>query len=110
VQLTGRIGKPMITLHGTLDTLLPPALDSDVYGGLAARNGRAPHRYYRVEQGNHVDGFAALFPDRLRPILPCYRAAFGALEGWVDGGPAAPPSGTIPRAPGDAVNTCALPS
>ena len=25
VQLTGRIGKPLITLHGTLDTLLPTA-------------------------------------------------------------------------------------
>jgi 3HB-oligomer hydrolase (3HBOH) len=110
VQLTGRIGKPLITLHGTLDSLLPPALDSDVYAGLVDRSGRAPHRYYRVEQGNHVDGFVAAFPDRLRPILPCYRAAFAAMETWVGGGPAAPPSGTVPRGAGDTVNTCALPS
>ena len=33
VSLSGRIGKPMLTLHGTIDTLLPIARDSDVYTG-----------------------------------------------------------------------------
>ncbi len=85
VGLTGRIDKPMITLHGTLDTLLPPATDSDVYTQLVADAGRGDlHRYYSVEQGNHVDGFVAAFPNRLRPILPCYREAFIALEESVE--------------------------
>ena len=34
VQLTGRIGKPLITLHGTLDTLLPTGHGADVYDRL----------------------------------------------------------------------------
>lgn len=110
VQLTGRIGKPMLTLHGTLDTLLPPATDSDVYTRLVADAGRAgDHRYYVVEQGNHVDGLYDTFPDRLRPILPCHREAFVALEDWVERGTPPPPSGTIPRPDGDVVNACALP-
>ena len=107
VQLTGRIGKPMLTLHGTLDSLLPPATDSDVYTRLIASQGRGRlHRYYVVADGNHVDGLYDAFPTVVRPILPCYRDAFAALEAWVDRGTAPPPSRTIPRPAGDVVNTC----
>jgi len=107
VQLTGRIGKPMLTLHGTKDSLLPRATDSDVYTRLIADQGRASlHRYYVVADGNHVDGLYDAFPSVVRPILPCYRDAFEALEAWVDRGTAPPPSGTIPRPAGDVVNTC----
>lgn len=111
VQLTGRIGRPMLTLHGTLDTLLPPATDSDVYAGMIRRAGRgALHRYYVVEDGNHVDGFYPSFPDRLRPMLPCVRTAFDQLTAWVERGASPSPSGFVPRpATGDVVNTCALP-
>jgi Tannase and feruloyl esterase/3HB-oligomer hydrolase (3HBOH) len=110
VSLTGRIGKPLITLQGTLDSLLPIATDSDVYERLVQQTGRGDqHRYYRVEAGNHVDGFYALFPDRLRPILPCYRAAFEALEGWVERQQPPPESHLIPRpSGGDIVNSCSL--
>jgi hypothetical protein len=110
VQLTGRIGKPLLTLHGTLDALLPPATDSDVYTRLVGQAGRqAMHRYYVVEDGNHVDGLYDAFPDLLRPLLPCYRDAFGALEAWVDGGVPAPASHRVDRpASGDVVNTCSV--
>ncbi|HEX7299404.1 MAG TPA: tannase/feruloyl esterase family alpha/beta hydrolase, partial [Solirubrobacteraceae bacterium] len=37
VSLTGAIGRPMLTLHGTLDALLPIATDSDVYTRMVAR-------------------------------------------------------------------------
>jgi len=112
VSLTGRIGKPMITLHGTLDTLLPIRTNSDPYAALVRSSGRGHlHRYYVVEGGNHVDQLYDLFPDRLRPIAPCYRAAFVALERWVEGkGKVKPPeSRTIPRPPaGDVANECGL--
>jgi len=109
IELTGRIGRPMITLHGTLDTLLPIGVDSDPYRAMIEAAGRGgAHRYYRIEGGNHVDGLYGLFPDRLRPILPCFHSALAALEGWL-AGIAPPPGGTLPRPPGgDLVNTCSL--
>jgi fermentation-respiration switch protein FrsA (DUF1100 family) len=108
VELTGRIGKPLLTLHGTLDALLPPAVDSDVYAELVAEAGRRRlHRYYLVEDGNHVDGLYDVFPAQLRPILPCYRDAFAALEAWVEDGERPPASGLLPRpASGDLANSC----
>jgi hypothetical protein len=110
VSLRGRIGKPMITLHGTWDALLPIRTDSDVYDRLIGRAGkRSLHRYYVIEHGNHVDGRYDLFPDRVRPILPCYRTAFRALATWVEHGSAPPPSQFVadPHR-GDIVNTCGL--
>lgn len=110
VSLTGKIGKPMLTLHGTLDTLLPPATDSDVYTAMIHARGRASlHRYYVVEDGNHVDGLYDLYPDRLRPILPCFRTALQALDAWTTQGTRPPASTTIPRpTSADPANTCTL--
>jgi hypothetical protein len=111
VQLTGRIGKPMITLHGTLDTLLPIETDSDVYRGLIRDAGQASsqHRYYKIEAGDHVDSFYDDYPERLRPILPCHRTAFRILEAWIENGRQPPPSTFVPKpASGDVVNTCRI--
>jgi hypothetical protein len=111
VELTGKIGKPMLTLHGTLDTLLPRETDSDVYDRLIDERGRGDlHRYYVIGDGNHVDGLYSAFPDRLRPMLPCYREAFTQLANWVEAGQQPSPDGTVPRpASGDLLNTCSLP-
>ena len=110
VQNTGEIGKPMITLHGTLDALLPIGESSDVYRDLVEAAGRSNlHSYFVIEDGNHVDGFYDDYPDRLRPILPCYRAAFEALEETVEGGKPLPPGGFLPvPEEGDVVNQCSL--
>jgi hypothetical protein len=110
VELTGRLGKPMITVHGSLDSLLPPATDSDVYDALIDQAGSgALHRYYRIEDGNHVDGLYAAFPTQLRPLLPCARSAFDLLTAWVEDGVQPPADGFYPRpANGDLLNTCAL--
>ncbi|MGY0488640.1 3-hydroxybutyrate oligomer hydrolase family protein [Streptomyces sp. WG-D5] len=113
IALTGRIGKPLITLQGTLDVLLPVSQDSDVYADMVRTSGRgALLRYYRVEDGTHVDSLVDTFPDRLRPILPCYRAAFEAMEKWHTG-TARPPAGhTIERPAGadttTLLNDCSL--
>ena len=109
VALTGRIRKPMITLHGTYDALLPITTDSDVYAKLVRAKGKAPYRYYRLEAANHVDGLYDSFPDRLRPLLPCMRTAFTALESWTQHGTTPPKSATLPRpTSGDTVNTCSI--
>ncbi|HEY8371638.1 MAG TPA: tannase/feruloyl esterase family alpha/beta hydrolase [Pseudonocardiaceae bacterium] len=97
VELTGRIGRPMITLHGTLDALLPIATDSDVYARMIDAAGRSHlHRYYRLEGGTHVDSLHDALPDVARPILPCYRKAFEAMERWVERGKAPAPGATVP--------------
>ena len=68
-----------------------------------------PFRYYRIEDGNHVDGLYATYPDRLRPMLPCFRSAFESLEGWVERKKSPPPSATLPRpTSGDLANECRL--
>jgi hypothetical protein len=84
VALTGRIGKPLITLHGTLDTLLPISQSSDVYAAMIRDKGRANlHRYHRVEGGNHTDGLVDTFPDKLVPLAPEFRKAVTELENWL---------------------------
>jgi hypothetical protein len=102
VALTGRIGKPLITVQGTLDVLLPISRDADVYTRMVDDAGRGGlFRSYRVEGGTHTDALYDTFPDRLRPLLPCHRSAFTALEDWLGTGHRPPPSRTIPR-PADA--------
>lgn len=110
VSLTGRIGKPMLTLHGTLDALLPIATDSDVYSKMVRDAERSSqHRYYVIEGGTHVDSRYDRYPDKSRPILPCYRTAFVALEAMIERGATPPPSQSVARtAGGDIVNNCPL--
>jgi hypothetical protein len=110
VQLTGDIGKPLITLHGDLDTLLPIRTDSDVYSRLVDRQGHdGRHRYYRIGDGTHVDSLYDVYPNRIRPILPCARNAFGLLTRWVEDGKRPPRDRFYPRpAHGDLVNRCRL--
>ncbi|MFJ6698410.1 tannase/feruloyl esterase family alpha/beta hydrolase [Streptomyces sp. NPDC091272] len=101
IGLTGRIGKPLLTLHGDLDVLLPASRSSDVYARMVRAQGRgALFRYYRIADGTHVDSLVDTFPDRLRPLLPCHRSAFGALEKWLASGVRPPASGTVVRPAG----------
>ncbi|MFI6088282.1 3-hydroxybutyrate oligomer hydrolase family protein [Streptomyces sp. NPDC051218] len=98
IALTGRIGKPLITVHGTLDVQLPISKDSDVYARMVHGAGRSGlFRYYRVEDGTHVDSLVDAFPDKLRPLVPCHRSAVTAMEAWLGRGKQPPPSRTLPR-------------
>ncbi|MFE9029647.1 3-hydroxybutyrate oligomer hydrolase family protein [Streptomyces iakyrus] len=113
IALTGRIGKPLITLHGTLDVLLPIAQDSDVYARMVRRAGRDRlHRYYRIEGGTHTDALVDTHPERLRPLTPCHRTAFAALESWLTQGHRPPASHTVPLPdnadPVTRLSTCSL--
>jgi fermentation-respiration switch protein FrsA (DUF1100 family) len=110
VSLTGNIGKPLITLHGTLDTLLPITQTSDKYAELVKSAGKPHlHRYYTIEGGTHIDSLYDHYPDQLRPILPCYRAAFERLIEWVEEEKPPPEIETVQRPEGgseDVVNEC----
>ena len=120
VANTGNLQRPLITLHGDQDSLLPIATDSDLYVQLVARARKSSrHRYYVVQGGNHVDpqfddhyGVDSYGNTVLRPMLPCVRAAVDAIAAWVETGVAPPPNHTIARPQGasaaDLANRCSL--
>ena len=106
VSLNGDIGKPMLTVTGTYDNLLPISLHSDRYRSLIQNQGKGEkHRLYRIENVNHVDSYFDRYrqepqPGYVRPILPCYWAAFREIEEWVEkrgDDPQPPSSRTVPR-------------
>ena len=70
------------------------------------RTARACTRAYVVEGGQHVDSFRTFFP-QIRPLLPCYTAAFGALVAWVEQGVQPPASGPV-EPTDDPVDDCRL--
>ncbi|MFF6973879.1 MULTISPECIES: tannase/feruloyl esterase family alpha/beta hydrolase [Streptomyces] len=108
-SLTGRIGRPLITLQGTLDVMLPISHTGDVYSGMVDDAGRgALHRYYRIQDGTHTDGFHDLAPGTVRPMLPCFTAAFDALVAWTTRGVAPPPGRTVPRPADGTATGCGL--
>jgi hypothetical protein len=109
VSLTGRIGRPLITIHGTLDVLIPISSGSDTYATMVKRSGNSNnHRYYRIEAGTHTDGLIALQPTLIRPMLPCFHAAFDTVVRWTQHRIAPAPNRTVPRPAIDTSNTCKL--
>ena len=110
---TGRIQRPLITVAGTMDALLPidrharayarkveAALDDDDGHGLGwwwrKRDRRPDYRLYEVQNGNHIETFKVTFP-QLEYIEPHAQRAFDLLVQHVEGGQALPPSQCIPR-------------
>lgn len=90
------IGRPLLSLHGRLDTLLPIGAHADAYARLVTDAGSgSAHRLYCIQGSNHVDGYCDVFPNRLRPLQPWYEQTFQALEYWVEQDVELPPSGTI---------------
>ena len=109
ISLTGRIGKPLLTLQGSLDTAVTPR-DSRLYDTMIKDHGRGSmSRLYEVEGGSHFEDLYLQHPTLLRPMLPCFREAFTALEQWTQDGTKPPRSHVVARdASTDLVNTCAL--
>ena len=109
VSLTGRIGKPLLQLQGTLDTAVTPR-DSRHYNQMIANQGRRTMaRLYEVEGGSHFEARYLQHPDLLRPTLPCFREAFHLLERWTGNGKLPPMSHLVTRDSSvDLLNTCDL--
>ncbi|MCH1867685.1 tannase/feruloyl esterase family alpha/beta hydrolase [Nocardioides sp. CFH 31398] len=110
VQLTGEIKRPLLTVHGTLDTLLPPDTAGRAYERLVRRAGAGRlHRSYEVEDGTHVDSLYTTYPGRLRPLLPCATRAFDRMVAWVEDDRTPPAGGFVERPRRDDLRTgCSL--
>ena len=119
VTTTGKIKKPLITVAGTMDALLPIKRQARAYEAAvnASRKGNDEHRrpqyrLYEVQNGNHIEGYAKIFSE-LRLIQPYAQRAFDLLVSHVEARTPLPPSqciakdGTIvqnPSEPGHCVN------
>jgi hypothetical protein len=99
---TGRLRRPLITVHGTLDALLPIASHARDYRAKVEAEGFGEnHRVYEIQNGNHLDSFVGAAPlaqlPSLELILPHFHEAFMRLEQWVELGTPAPPHQCVPR-------------
>ena len=109
---TGRIQRPLITVAGTMDGLLPIDHHARAYARKVAANtggdgddhgrdhdhdgGQPAYRLYEVQNGNHIETFKLAFP-RLEFIEPHAQRAFDLLADSVEHHNALPPSQCIPH-------------
>jgi hypothetical protein len=103
VQTTGKIKKPLVTVAGTMDALLPAVHHARAYEAAVndSRKGNndqraSQYRLYEVQNGNHIDGFVPLYP-QLEVIQPHAQKAFDLLVSHVETNAPLPPSQCIPR-------------
>jgi 3HB-oligomer hydrolase (3HBOH) len=107
---TGKIKKPLVTVAGTMDALLPVRNHARAYADkvAASRKGddegrSAQYRLYEVQNGNHIETYRQTFPDQLEGIQPAAQDAFDKLVEHVENGAPLPPNQCIPRRSGSRV-------
>jgi hypothetical protein len=104
---TGRIRRPLVTLAGTMDGLLPIDHHARAYarkvqaaqqGGedRDERDAAPPYRLYEVQNGNHIETYNQTFA-QLELIEPHAQRAFDLLVQHVEVGAALPPDQCIAR-------------
>ena len=98
-RTTGRIRRPLITVAGTMDALLPIDDHARAYARrvATASDKEAPaYRLYEVQNGSHIETFRLTFP-QLELIQPHAQYAFDLLVNAVEHQAELPPSQCIPR-------------
>ncbi len=109
---TGRIRRPLVTVAGTMDALLPIDHHARAYARKVAEAAsrewdehghgehdeghRAAYRLYEVQNGNHIETFQDVFP-QLELIEPHAQRAFDLIVEQVERGAALPPDQCVPR-------------
>jgi 3HB-oligomer hydrolase (3HBOH)/Tannase and feruloyl esterase len=108
VATTGKIKRPLLTVAGTMDALLPIKRGARAYEALVRdRHGHdghddrddhheAQYRLYEVQNGNHIETFKNTF-SQLEFIQPHAQKAFDLLVEHVENKASLPPSQCIPR-------------
>ena len=102
-RTTGRIRRPLITVAGTMDALLPMDVNARAYARRVAAVAREEagkaspaYRLYEVQNGNHIETFKMTFP-QLEFIQPHALQAFDLLVGAIENQAELPPSQCISR-------------
>ncbi len=97
---SGRIGCPLVSIAGSSDVLIPPAIHARPYLDAIVAAGEGERAwYYEIDAATHVDAFAA-FGYGLRAQYPFASAAFEQLVAIVERGFRPPGAGT-PRTVAD---------
>jgi hypothetical protein len=97
---TGHIQRPLVTLAGTMDGLLPIDHHARAYARkVRAReddDGSPPYRLYEVQNGNHIEAYNQTF-SQLELIEPHAQRALDLLVQHVENGAPLPPDQCIAR-------------
>jgi hypothetical protein len=102
IATTGRIQRPLVTVAGTMDALLPIDHHARAYARkvAAVRAGdgdeRAEYRLWEIQNGNHIETFRQTFPE-LEYIEPHAQRAFDLLVEHVEHRQPLPPDQCVPR-------------
>ena len=85
----GIVRKPLISVHGTLDALIPLIGHARAYKDMVERAGYSQnYRLYEVQNGNHLDSLMGATVGKQLPnlelIQPHAHQAFDLLEDWVE--------------------------
>ncbi len=105
IETRGDIGKPLITVAGTMDALLPIKREARVYEERVLESRKHDHdghhhpayRLYEIQNGNHIESFSLLFPGTIEVIQPHAQKAFDLLDDYVEHDQELPASQCIPK-------------
>jgi len=103
---TGKIRRPLVTVAGTMDALLPIDHHARAYARKVASaskhrrdnddDDRPTYRLYEIQNGNHIETYQDFFP-QLELIMPHAQRAFDLLVNQVERNVALPPDQCVPR-------------
>jgi hypothetical protein len=97
ITTTGKIARPLITVAGTMDALLPIKRQARAYEAAVNSNGSgAQYRLYEVQNGNHIESYVNFYP-QLVTIQPYAQKAFDLLVDAVEANVPLPSSQCIPK-------------
>jgi hypothetical protein len=104
IATTGLIQRPLVTVAGTMDALLPidhharayERAVQDGYAGHGADPHRPAYRLYEVQNATHIESYHKFYP-QIEYLLPHTHKAFDLLVANVEQGQPLPPSQCIAR-------------
>ena len=100
ISTAGNIARPLLSIHGTMDALLPLTRHARPFRDAVVAAGKADlHRLYEVQNGNHIERYrqGCCNFTQLEFLQPHVHEAFHRLVQWVESGMPPPASQCVPR-------------